>query len=112
MVGSLAHSAGAVLLAAALALLVAGFASLVWSGLLIANLATSPAIPWSVVVMAGALWLMWRNLGGRWGSRGASERRRALCGPGGRRRRAVVVAQARLTRIVNTPSAWRKRQCA
>ena len=78
MAGSLTRRVGAVLLAAALALLVAGFASLVWGGLLVANLADSPAIPWSVVVMAGVLWLMWQYLGGRWWPRGTAERRRAL----------------------------------
>lgn len=78
MAGSLTKRAGAVLLAAALALLVAGIASLVWSGLLLTNLAISPAILWSVIVMAGALWLMWWYLGGGWRPRSTSERRRAL----------------------------------
>jgi hypothetical protein len=67
-----------VLWAAALALLVAGFASLTWGGLLLTNLAINPPIPWSFVVMAGALWLMWQYLGGRWRPRGASGRRALL----------------------------------
>ena len=48
----------------------------VWTALLIGNLATSPAIPWAVVVMALLLWLMWRYLGGTWGPRSTSEARR------------------------------------
>jgi hypothetical protein len=64
--GSLARRATAVLWAAVLALLVAGVASFVWGGLLVANLTISPAIPWAVVVMAAVLWLLWQYLGGRW----------------------------------------------
>lgn len=76
--GMFAQRAGAVLWAAALALLVAGFASLTWGGLLVANLSLAPAVPWSVVVMAIVLWLLWRYLGGRWPPRSTSERRRVL----------------------------------
>ena len=68
----------AVLWALGLALLVAGFASLIWGGLLITNLTFSPAIPWAVVAMAVALALLQQYLGGRWWPRGASDRRRAL----------------------------------
>lgn len=51
----------------------------IWTGLLIANLATTPAIPWAVAVMAILLWLMWRYLGGHWGPRSTKQaRRRAL----------------------------------
>src|SRR5256886_9989266 len=38
----------------------------VWTGLLVANLTTSPGIPWSVAVMAVLLWAMWRYAGGAW----------------------------------------------
>lgn len=48
----------------------------VWTILLSSNLATSPAIPWSVVVMGLLLWLMWQYLGGRWRPRSTSEARR------------------------------------
>lgn len=68
----------AVLWAAILALLVAGAASVVWGGLLITNLATSPEVPWAVVVMAVALWLLWRYLGGSWWPRSTSSQRHAL----------------------------------
>jgi membrane protease YdiL (CAAX protease family) len=60
------------LVALVLTLLVGGF----WSALLAVNLATSPAIPWSVVLMAALLWLMWQYLVGRWGPRSTSEARR------------------------------------
>jgi membrane protease YdiL (CAAX protease family) len=48
----------------------------VWTVLLISNVATSPAIPWAVVVMALLLWLMWQYLGGKWGPQSTSEVRR------------------------------------
>lgn len=48
----------------------------VWTLLLIGNLATSPAIPWAVVVMALLLWLMWRYLSGTWGPASTSQTRR------------------------------------
>jgi len=66
----------AIVWAAILALLVAGFASLVWGALLIGNLTISPTIPWSVVVMAAVLLLMWQYLGGRWTPRRTAEFRR------------------------------------
>jgi membrane protease YdiL (CAAX protease family) len=50
-----------------------------WTVLLVANLATTPAIPWAVAVMALLLWLMWQYLGGRWRPQNtAAARRRAL----------------------------------
>jgi membrane protease YdiL (CAAX protease family) len=51
------------LLAFAITVLAGG----IWSALLVANLRSSPAMPWSVPVMAILLWLMWGYLGGkRW----------------------------------------------
>lgn len=51
----------------------------VWTALLIANLATTPAIPWAVAVMAVLLWLMWWYLGGHGGPRSTKQARsRAL----------------------------------
>jgi len=47
----------------------------VWTVLLISNVTTSPAIPWSVVIMALLLWLMWQYLGGKWGPKSTSEAR-------------------------------------
>ncbi len=51
-------------------------AGAVWTVLLIGNVATSPAIPWAVAVMALLLWLMWQYLGGKWGPQRTSEARR------------------------------------
>jgi membrane protease YdiL (CAAX protease family) len=51
----------------------------IWTALLGVNLATSPAIPWSVAVMALLLWLLWRYLGGAgWPRSTADARRRFL----------------------------------
>src|SRR5260370_22943222 len=48
----------------------------VWTVLLISNVATSPAIPWAVVVMSLLLWLVWQYLGGKLGPPGTSEAQR------------------------------------
>ncbi len=66
----------AVIWAGILALVLALFGGGIWTLLLGINIASSPAIPWSVVVMAVLLWLVWQYLGGRWGSKGTSEARR------------------------------------
>jgi membrane protease YdiL (CAAX protease family) len=66
----------AVLWSGLLALLLIMLAGGVWTTLLIANLATSPAISWAVVVMAILLWVMWQYLGGKWWPRSTSEARR------------------------------------
>jgi membrane protease YdiL (CAAX protease family) len=42
-------------------------AGAIWTFLLLLNMATSPTIPWSVVVTGFLLWLTWRYLGG-WGA--------------------------------------------
>lgn len=63
----------------------------IWTALLVANLALSPAIPWAVVVMALLLWLLWHYLGGRWGPHSTAEaRHRAL----------------RATRVPRTVFSW------
>ena len=62
----------------ALAFVVTAVVGGVWAALLAINLATRPAVPWSVVVMAGILWLLWRYLGGAWLPRSASDARRRL----------------------------------
>jgi membrane protease YdiL (CAAX protease family) len=63
--------------AALLALLVAGFASFTWGGLLIANLKTSPTVPWSFGVMAVVLLLLGLYLNGSGWPRRTSQARRA-----------------------------------
>ena len=63
------------LLAFAITILAGG----IWSGLLIANLRSTPSVPWSVAAMALLLWLMWSYLGGKgWPSRSSDARRRHL----------------------------------
>jgi membrane protease YdiL (CAAX protease family) len=59
------------LLAFAITVLAGG----IWSALLVANLRSSPAMPWSVPVMAILLWLMWGYLGGKGWPRSTSATR-------------------------------------
>jgi membrane protease YdiL (CAAX protease family) len=47
----------------------------IWSALLITNLRTTPAVPWSIPVMALLLWLIWNYLGGKGWPRSTSEAR-------------------------------------
>jgi membrane protease YdiL (CAAX protease family) len=60
------------LLAFAITILAGG----IWSGLVVANLKSSPAVPWSVPVMALLLWLAWSYLDGKGWPRSTSEARR------------------------------------
>ena len=60
------------LLAFAITILAGG----IWSALLVANLRSSPAVPWSVLAMALLLWLMWRYLAGKGWPRSTSDARR------------------------------------
>src|SRR5512143_1663153 len=59
-----------------LALFLTIFAQGIWSALLVANLTTSPALPWSVILMALLLWLIWQYLSGRGWPASTSEARR------------------------------------
>jgi membrane protease YdiL (CAAX protease family) len=63
---------GCGLLAFAITILAGG----IWSALIVANLRSSPAVPWSVLAMALLLWLMWSYLGGKGWPRGTSDARR------------------------------------
>jgi membrane protease YdiL (CAAX protease family) len=63
---------GFALLAFAITVLAGG----IWSALLVANLRSSPAVPWSVPVMTLLLWLMWSYLGGKGWPRSTSDARR------------------------------------
>ena len=63
---------------AVFAILMTGLVSGVWGGLLLANLATSPAVPWAALVMALLLWALWSYLGGRWAPRRTQTARRTL----------------------------------
>ncbi|MGE5335629.1 MAG: lysostaphin resistance A-like protein [Nitrososphaerota archaeon] len=49
-----------------------------WNALIVANLNTTPGIPWAFVAMAAVLWLIWQFLGGRWWPKSTSHTRRAL----------------------------------
>lgn len=44
--------------------------------LIYANLKVWPTVPWSVILLAGYLWVFWQYLGGRWWPRSTSEARR------------------------------------
>ena len=59
-----------------LALAISVLAGGIWSTLLVTNLQSSPAVPWSVPVMAFLLWLMWSYLGGKGWPRSTSDSRR------------------------------------
>ncbi len=48
----------------------------IWSALLLTNLRSTPAVPWSVPAMALLLWLMWSYLGGKGWPRSTSDARR------------------------------------
>jgi len=50
----------------------------IWSGLVVANLATTAAVPWAVLAMAGVLWVTWQYLHGRWAPSSTSQTRRRL----------------------------------
>jgi membrane protease YdiL (CAAX protease family) len=60
----------------ALAFVLTAAVGAIWNALLTINLATSPAIPWAVVLMALLLWLLWRYLGGAGWPRGTAQARR------------------------------------
>ncbi|HET9111870.1 MAG TPA: CPBP family intramembrane glutamic endopeptidase [Ktedonobacterales bacterium] len=76
---SVPHRITTIIWTGALAFVVTALVGGVWTAALTVNLAVSPAIPWSVVVMAVLLWALWRYLGGAWPpARTASIRRRSL----------------------------------
>jgi membrane protease YdiL (CAAX protease family) len=75
---SFAAGAKPIGLAALVSLAVAALGSLTWGPLLVANLALSPRIPWSVPAEAAALLLIWLYLGGRGRPRRTSAARREL----------------------------------
>ncbi len=58
-----------------LALFISLLPSSIWSALLVANLRTTPAIPWAVIIMAVILWRTWKYLGGEGWPRNTSEAR-------------------------------------
>jgi membrane protease YdiL (CAAX protease family) len=62
----MARRIGSVVLFCLLTFVATLLAQSVWAGLLVANLKTTPGVPWSVAVMAVVLWAMWRYAGGAW----------------------------------------------
>ena len=74
--GTLSRRLALVVGFAVLAFVLTAVSGGVWTALLAANLATSPAIPWAVVVMAVLLWLLFRYLGGAGWPHGTAEARR------------------------------------
>jgi hypothetical protein len=48
----------------------------IWSALLVTNLRSTPAVPWSVPAMALLLWLIWGYLGGKGWPMSTSDARR------------------------------------
>lgn len=64
----------------------------IWSALLITNLRSSPAVPWSVPAMALLLWLAWSYLSGRGWPRSTSEARRRCLRANGRSGRTYLWA--------------------
>jgi len=83
---------GAIVWTGALAVVMTALVSGVWTGLLVVNLKISPAIPWSTVVMAGLLWLLWSYLGGRWAPKSTQLARRRLLRGGPLPARVFAVA--------------------
>jgi hypothetical protein len=61
----------------------------IWTALLLANLATTPAIPWALAATAIVIWSLWSPLGGNWWPdptqdtrrRYLRDRRDVPCGP-------------------------------
>ena len=47
----------------------------IWAGLLVANLKTSPGVPWAIIVMALLLWSLWQYSNGKWWPRSTAEAR-------------------------------------
>ena len=67
-----------VLWTGAFAIVITALVSGIWAGLLGANLATSPAVPWAAAVMGLVIWALWSYLGGRLPPQGAKAARRKL----------------------------------
>ena len=72
---SLGHKLAAVLVSTVLAFLILMAGQIPWSVLLALNFRNrASAVPWSVAVMAVALWLMWQYLGGKGWPRSTSSK--------------------------------------
>jgi membrane protease YdiL (CAAX protease family) len=79
----------------------------VWTVLLAANLAATPSVPWSVVVMGGLLWALWAYLGGAgWPRRTSAARRIALRARGTSRPVFIWALSAGMLAIVALAGLW------
>jgi len=67
-----------VLWTGAFAVVMTALVSGVWAGLLGANLATSPAVPWAAAAMGLVVWALWSWLGGRFPPQATAAARRKL----------------------------------
>jgi membrane protease YdiL (CAAX protease family) len=65
-----------VVLSGIVAFLILAVGQGIWGPMAFLNLKTTPAIPWSVLIMAPLLWLLWQYLGGKGWPRSTSEARR------------------------------------
>jgi hypothetical protein len=94
------------LLAFAITILAGG----IWSALLLANLRSSPAVPWSVPSMALLLWLIWSYLGGRGWPHSSSEARRRYLRANRRSSRpylwGLVTGVLSVVALLDTGSCW------
>src|SRR5579859_2510638 len=61
-----------------LALVLIGFAGVVWGTLIFANMRFGPALPWCLPALCAFLYLLWRFLGGGGWPQSTSVRRRVL----------------------------------
>lgn len=60
----------------AFAIAITALVSGVWAALLLTNLSHSPGLPWSSIVMAVILYVLWSYLNGRWAPAGTRDARR------------------------------------
>ena len=74
--GKFLRAFGTVLWTAAFAVLLTAVTSGVWSGLLLVNLSTTPALPWAALLMALIVSVGLGYLGGRWGPKRTQTARR------------------------------------
>lgn len=76
MIRSFLDRTRTIVMAAMAALLILTVGQGLWGTLAFVNLKTTPWIPWSVLVMAPLLWLLWQYLGGKGLPQSTSQKRR------------------------------------
>jgi len=89
------------------AFILVGITGGVWSFLLLENLKTSPAFPWSAAVMGVLLWILWQYLSGRWGpKRSAGYRSKALRANPLAARTFLTAVIAGLSAVLSLAGLW------